>query len=131
MTCRSVLIVEDDDAIRWTMLELLRSENISTPVRAVGNGVEALVTLESMSKPCLVLLDLVLPVMTGWEFIEELKKCALVHDCQVVIMTALKLDREYEYPVIRKPMNLDFFVDFIRRACQSQPAQSANAHPPT
>jgi len=61
-----VLVVEDDVEVRETMVKLLESEGY----RAVGaaNGQEAFALIRSGVRPCLILLDLGMPVMDGREF---------------------------------------------------------------
>ena len=83
MAC--VLIVEDDDDSR-EMLELLLSSNEYETMSA-RNGAEALEQMRQR-RPCLVLLDLQMPVMTGWEFREEQLKDPELADVPVVCVTA-------------------------------------------
>jgi len=62
----TVLIVEDDDDVRDALSELLALEGYA----AVGaqNGREALERLKEGPRPCVILLDLMMPVMDGWQF---------------------------------------------------------------
>src|SRR4051812_46327475 len=64
-----ILIVEDDVDIRDSLRQLLEDEGFS--VLTAGNGREGLERLKSMSQPCLILLDLLMPVMDGREFLDE------------------------------------------------------------
>lgn len=68
-TAGTILVVEDDHDIRSSLAELLRMEGYR--VDAVANGEEALRHLSHHPKPCLILLDLMMPVMNGWEFRAE------------------------------------------------------------
>src|SRR5690242_8866746 len=62
-----VLVVDDDYAIREMLTEVL--EDAGYRVISVENGAAALAQLrEMLTPPCLILLDLMMPVMTGWEF---------------------------------------------------------------
>ena len=61
-----VLIVEDDEDLREMMAQLLTLEGFQTA--AVANGREALDYLRATAKPNVILLDLMMPVMDGWEF---------------------------------------------------------------
>ena len=65
----SILIVEDEDPIRSVLTEILEDEGYR--VASVRNGLEALTYLRQHAHPRLILLDLGMPVMTGWEFREE------------------------------------------------------------
>ena len=68
----SILVVEDSEDIRE--LEVLFLQNSGYHVAAASNGKEALTTLASMPKPCLVLLDLMMPIMNGYQFLSTIKK---------------------------------------------------------
>ncbi|NTU85766.1 MAG: response regulator [Chloroflexales bacterium] len=62
-----VLIVDDDDAIRALLTELI--EDTGLVALSAAHGQEALDTLRQQAlPPCLILLDLMMPVMNGWEF---------------------------------------------------------------
>lgn len=66
---RPVLLVEDDPDIRRVLSLLIQEEGY--PVATVANGEEALRYLRSMPPPRLILLDLMMPGMNGWRFVEE------------------------------------------------------------
>jgi CheY-like chemotaxis protein len=80
-----ILIVEDDDASR-RMLELLLASHEYETMSAC-NGMEALARMRQR-RPCLVLLDLQMPVMTGWEFRERQLQDPTLSDIPVVCVTA-------------------------------------------
>ena len=63
---RHVLIVEDDDDIRGALASAL--DALGYHVEVAENGQKALEILRSQDHPCLILLDLMMPVMDGWEF---------------------------------------------------------------
>lgn len=65
-----VLIVEDMPGSRWMVEELLGRAGFDT--FSVKNGAEALYYLESKRRPNLIVLDLSMPVMDGWEFLHQL-----------------------------------------------------------
>src|SRR5262245_36830107 len=67
----SVLVVEDDDGIRESIVEILRDEGYL--VHEASNGREALEQLKDGQRPCVVLLDLMMPVMSGWQFLQEIQ----------------------------------------------------------
>ncbi len=70
-SCPSILVVEDDDDIRTSMLEILETEEYVT--KSATNGKEALEILYQSAKPCLVLLDMMMPIMNGRKFLDLLK----------------------------------------------------------
>ena len=83
---RFVLVVDDDQAIRETLCEMLTDEGH----RAVGaaNGREALALLRSDGRPCLIFLDLMMPVMDGWAFRVEQRQDPNLRDIPVVVLSA-------------------------------------------
>jgi CheY-like chemotaxis protein len=83
-----VLIVEDQPEIRSVITEILEDEGYA--VASVTNGLEALTYLREQSdRPRLILLDLGMPVMTGWEFREEQQRDPTFAEIPVIIMSAL------------------------------------------
>ena len=66
---RAVLLVEDDEPIRSALQTFLEHEGF--PVHAVDNGRDALALLSRVPTPGLIVLDLMLPVMSGREFLER------------------------------------------------------------
>jgi CheY-like chemotaxis protein len=83
----TILIVEDEPPIRDVLAEILEDEGYR--VSTVSNGMEALTYLRQQAdRPRLILLDLGMPVMTGWEFREEQLRDATLKDIPVVVMSA-------------------------------------------
>lgn len=89
---RPVLIVEDDGDIRESLVDLLTS--IGFEVRGARNGLEALRLLERMETPCLILLDLSMPVMSGEEFRERQLADPALARVPVILITADTAGRE-------------------------------------
>jgi len=82
----SILIVDDDDDIRTTLSELL--ETMQFAVVAAPDGLEALNKLREGARPDMIFLDLMMPVMDGYEFMLELRKHAVLAKIPIVIITA-------------------------------------------
>jgi CheY-like chemotaxis protein len=61
-----IVLVEDDEDLRETLAELLRLSGYA--VLTAANGRDAIAVLRQAPEPCLVLLDLMMPVMDGWQF---------------------------------------------------------------
>src|SRR6188474_3470219 len=85
---KSLLIVEDDKEIRDTLRFVLEQEGFEVSV--AGNGVEALALLPHITKPSLILLDIMMPQMNGTEFADILDKDPLYSSIPVVVLTAAK-----------------------------------------
>jgi CheY-like chemotaxis protein len=86
--CDGILVVEDDADILRSIVQVLEDEGYS--VRAAENGRAALAALRApgATAPCVILLDLMMPVMDGWAFrAEQLRDPTLAH-IPVVLLTA-------------------------------------------
>jgi CheY-like chemotaxis protein len=81
-----VLIVEDDASVREALATFLECEGYG--VIEAGDGVEALQRLRATTDVGLILLDLMMPVMNGWEFRDEQTKDPALASIPVVIITA-------------------------------------------
>ncbi len=83
----SVMIVDDDQAIREVMEELFEDEGYN--VVTAANGEEALRVLRATTMhPRVILLDLNMPIMTGWEFRKVQKQDPLIASIPVVVFSA-------------------------------------------
>ncbi len=113
-----ILIVEDDDGAREALSDCLELEGFS--VASARNGKEALDYLHHAPLPKVILLDLFMPVMTGWEFRDAQKKDAAIADIPVVVVTAFSagVTRQIDAAaVMHKPLDLDRLVTVIRDYC--------------
>lgn len=113
-----VLIVEDDDGAREALSDCLELEGIS--VASARNGKEALAYLHSAPRPKVILLDLYMPVMTGWEFRAAQMKDAAISDIPVVVVTAFGSGTTKQIDanlVMHKPLDLDRLISVLRKYC--------------
>ena len=116
----TVLIIEDDDEIREILAEMLSERGY--PVATARNGVEGLAVLRSSMPPCVVLLDLMMPVMDGWALrAEMLADPALAHIPVVVVSGAADLEQKtsqlHAACVITKPVKWPVLLDSVRAYC--------------
>src|SRR5687768_1919238 len=102
---KQVLVVEDDPDLRDMMEQLLHLEGFA-PLTA-PNGREALNLLEAGALVKVILLDLMMPVMDGWEFRRRQRTNPRVAGIPVVVMSAVDHDRVREIEAVasfRKPL---------------------------
>lgn len=88
----TVLVVEDDDIVRESLVELTSASGYA----AVGaeNGLDALERLRAGLVPDVILLDLMMPVMNGWEFRAEVLKEPRFAAIPLVVVTGAGNERE-------------------------------------
>jgi CheY-like chemotaxis protein len=114
----SILIVEDETPIRSVITEILEDEGYL--VASVTNGLEALMYLRQHDLPHLILLDLGMPVMTGWAFREEQQRDPKLARIPVIIMSAaLHLERIAAAlraaDCLDKPVDIDKLLGIVAR----------------
>lgn len=115
--CRSILVVEDESSIRETLRFALEMEGYT--VFTASNGQEGIDLLATIPKPCMILLDLMMPVMDGWGFVEAIEKDLLLTSIPVVVVTAFsdKLKTVKARDVIKKPVDLDALSKVAQQWC--------------
>lgn len=115
---KKVLIIEDDHDIRETFRQLLEMEGYD--VLTAANGKEGLDVLKREAQPGLILLDLMMPVMNGWEFLAVQKDDPKLANIPVVVVTAAGKDKEGTVQTagfIRKPVELEALLATVRQYC--------------
>lgn len=116
---KRVLVIEDDHNMRVTMRQTLEAYGYS--VQSATNGKDALDYLRrSVEKPDLILLDIMMPLMSGWEFIKEQRKDAALSSIPVVIVTASEGVQGATLParaLIQKPFELTTLMTVVRKLC--------------
>jgi CheY-like chemotaxis protein len=118
-TNKTILLIEDDRDICEIVAQVLDEEGYQTVT--VSNGAEGLKLLRSAAtRPFLIVLDLMLPVMDAWQFRSEQSGDAQIADIPVVIFSANPKIAQHAgslgaAAMIRKPPNLDEFLDVVSR----------------
>lgn len=116
---RRVLVVEDDLDIRGAVVEVL--EDASYEPVVASNGAEALARLrEGRPDPCLILLDMMMPVMDGYEFREAQRADPSMSEIPVVLFTAhpnVTPASVGAVGVLKKPLDFDALLRLLERHC--------------
>ena len=113
-----ILVIEDDRTLRESLCEALQLEGFI--VDGVENGEAALRYLRNGPLPCVILLDLMMPIMDGWTFRREALKDPALAGIPVVVMTAARPDPEPIGPVeaiLAKPLQMEVVVDELQKHC--------------
>jgi CheY-like chemotaxis protein len=122
MRCRSILIAEDDLDVREALEDALTTEGYA--VRCVSDGRAALAELERAQAPTLVLLDLMMPTMSGWEFLDAHRASDRLSRHPVVTISAVPATESIEDPTplrtsgaLAKPLDILGVLEQVRKHC--------------
>ncbi len=113
---RTALIVEDDAAARETLVDVLENEGYKAS--ACRHGREALERLRQGAHPDVILLDLMMPVMSGWEFRVEQRKDPALAGIPIVALSADTSPRAAAVDAdayLKKPIDLEALVSTLDR----------------
>jgi len=110
-----ILVVEDDPALR-EMLTMVLEEEGYTIIQA-ANGQEALEQVQFVT-PALILLDLMMPVMDGWQFLEFIREKAELQKLPVLLLSAnrevaLTAEQSQVKAYLPKPFDLDRLIAYV------------------
>jgi len=115
---RPVLIVEDDTDLREMMAQLLSLEGYQA--ETAPNGRDALQYLERGDRPDVILLDLMMPVMDGWEFRRRQVEDPRIATVPVVVLSAVDPSRAGDLggaAFLKKPLDFDRLLELVHRFC--------------
>jgi CheY-like chemotaxis protein len=112
-------VVEDDPDIRESIKDALEDQGYR--VATAVNGRDGLRSLGQMDRPCTILLDLMMPVMSGGEFVLALRQTEILATIPIIVVSAwpdeaAKLqDQTQGY--VKKPIELQGLLDAVARFC--------------
>jgi CheY-like chemotaxis protein len=111
-----VLIVEDDKSIREGLKAVIESDGREAFV--ASNGREAIDVLRRIPTPGLILLDLMMPVMTGWELLASLRADDEFSAIPVVIVSAVPSRHALGATrVVQKPVEVSVILSIVQEFC--------------
>lgn len=118
MTSDKVMVVEDEREQRSYLVQLLELEGFQ--VVAFSNGAEALNYLAHSTPPCLIILDMRMPVMDGAQFRSAMLQDPRLAKIPVVVVTAFEPSAAANLSVLRvfrKPVDVDALLSTVRENC--------------
>jgi len=114
-----VLVIEDDADVREMVATLLKTRGYESAVCA--DGVEAFAQLYAGLWPCMILLDLMMPKMDGWQFMEQLRAVPAFSRIPVVVLSAYGSPEGVRSlgaaDYLRKPFDPDALVAAVEQYC--------------
>jgi CheY-like chemotaxis protein len=125
MPGKTILLCEDDPDIRDSVTEIL--EEAGYTVLGATSGDEALRLLSRHERPALLLLDLMMPGMNGWELYKELRQDPLWSSIPIVVFSAMPRVEGYADAIgaveyLRKPLAMDELLGAVARHTAPQGA---------
>jgi CheY-like chemotaxis protein len=119
-----ILVVDDDEGARSLIEQRLRHEGF--PTASAASSRAALAMLVDGARPCLILLDVMMPGETGWDFVERLLKNPTLHDIPVALMSASptametyhRVRAEEKSSLLPKPLDVKGLVALAASHCQ-------------
>jgi len=116
---REILIIEDDPGIRESLHCFLELHGFSC--RTACHGEQALELLNGIEAPCLIFLDLMMPVMDGFEFLEALRRRgdSMLASIPVTVVSAAAdiVTLPGDIPVLRKPIDTSALLSIAEAYC--------------
>lgn len=108
------MVVDDEPSIRDMLRLVLESEDYQ--IITAANGKEALDLIEEEDiNPDLILLDLMMPVMNGWEFVQELKKDTSTRSIPIVTISAYEPQGLQVEGYLPKPTSVDSILTEVKK----------------
>jgi CheY-like chemotaxis protein len=123
MDGKKVMVIDDDDAILEVMRDILEDEGYR--VATAANGREALERLRAdVTRPSLILLDLMMPVMDGWAFRSEQSRDPELDAIPVIVLSAdanvrSTADKLQVSGYLRKPIGMQELLDVLAEHCRA------------
>jgi CheY-like chemotaxis protein len=116
--CRKIVVVVDDEpGICETLAEVFQDEGYA--VHCAPDGARALALFRSLDRrPCIVLLDLFMPVMDGNEVYEAMQADPALRDIAVVITTSDPSSAPAGVSIMKKPVSLKQLIETVHKFCR-------------
>ena len=119
-SAKTILIIEDDADIRDALIGILGDEGYAAT--GVANGLEGLQYLRAKEAPALILLDLMMPVMNGWQFRAEQRGDPALASIPVVVISAdgnvrTKASTIEAAGFLKKPIELEVLLRVVQQHC--------------
>ena len=112
----TILVVEDDADALEALGDLLESHGYG--VASARNGAEALEVLGRSPLPNLIVLDLLMPTMDGWEFRRRQKNDPRIAKIPVVVVSASSAAKPIDADsILRKPVDIDRLLETVAKHC--------------
>jgi len=114
----TVLIVEDEEDLRELMCDALEMRGYH--VVTATEGADALRKIEDIGRPCVILLDLLMPGMNGWDFFAKVRERPELSSVPVIVHSSASTRApEGVTRVVQKPLAFEMLVSIVREYCSN------------
>jgi CRP/FNR family cyclic AMP-dependent transcriptional regulator len=120
--CSNILITDDNDGVREALLAALKAQGY--PAVGARNGRDAISKLATLSGPTLIFLDLMMPVLNGWDVLEVWNKNPEFSENKVVTISAVNLSSRVDAKIprntvdrLQKPLTFKSVFDLVQKYC--------------
>jgi CheY-like chemotaxis protein len=125
---KPILVVDDDEDIREALSEFLQEEGFL--VATVSSGPEALKRLKAGMRPGMILLDVMMPGMTGFEVLDEVRSDEAFAEIPVTIMSGThRIEPSSRAQFLQKPINPDELLRVIQARLETLPCPAISSSP--
>lgn len=123
---REILVIEDDDDLRDVLVEVLKVGGYEA--YGVENGQVALERLRQDPLPCVMLVDLNMPVMNGWKFMERCDQDPRLRDIPRIVISvfAEQLRKVRAHAHLPKPVDLQNIIRLVEKMTAEGTGNSAS-----
>jgi len=120
-----ILIIDDNADIRSTLQDTLEVEGYESVTAC--DGQEGLDLIARGLRPTLIILDLMMPRMNGWRFLETIQETPEYSAIPVVVASAMtsKAETVSSAVFLKKPLDLEKLLGFIKNHCEPSTRQTA------
>ena len=119
MNGKRVLLAEDDQDIRDVVQEVLEERGFDVIPARTGRQALDFLSLDVRSRPDFVILDLMMPIVTGWQVLEEMRQRADLEKIPVIVLTAVSQDMpKGAVAVLRKPFDINHLLTILNADLQ-------------
>jgi CheY-like chemotaxis protein len=117
-SCKNILVIDDDPAICQSMKDVLEINGYDVTVAKDGlDGIKALSAMKI--RPCLILLDLMMPGMNGWGFLDFQRNDDRFSTVPVIVCSAYENSARSisKNPILTKPVKLSSLLGAVQAFC--------------
>jgi two-component system response regulator CpxR len=112
---KTILLVEDDLDIRDVLQDYLEEQGYDVVPAGTGKQAIDFLVMDPNSPPDMLILDLMMPIMTGWQVLERIRQDPQLAEMPVVVLTAAARDKPAgAAALLRKPFRLETLVETVR-----------------